>query len=177
MNVKTHGRRIPVTVSVRETNASARILRILDADTVETIRVGGPARRFAGVQRTSDLDRLDWTLSWVEDAFTASARRRAEEWIARRHTEASRESFDVIVGGLEEIVDIHIEHVDTREPSAIGMLEVQARNPVVAKIVLDQRVCTRSGGRDVVVHGHSKGVASSDHMRVARWPSRLSAAI
>lgn len=152
VDIHTHWGGISVAILVGKSYAGAGIAWILDTDTMKTIGVSWPAWGFAGTGWASYLHRLNGALSRVEDASATRARRRTQKGISCGHTEATWEGLNIVVGGFKEVIDVHVEHFDARE-RAVGGLEVKIRDPIIAQVILDQRIGARRSRCDVVVHG------------------------
>lgn len=112
---------------------------------METVRISRPAGcAVVCICRAGNLNWLDGTGVRVEVQSAAGGRGRAESGVTGHDAETSWEGSDVVVGLVEVIVDVHIEHRDAGE--VIVGTEVEIRDPVVAFVVSDDGVGAGGAG-------------------------------
>lgn len=162
VDVQAERRVQAVAVDIRETRSSALVVGINHASR-GTVGAGGIGGRAVGGTRAGELDRVERALGGVQLRATATGRGETGHGIARDHLQASREGLDVVVGGLEEVVDVGVVNVDRLEEAGLGVVEVQRRVPVVGEVTLDQR-STAVGLEQLLAGGREAKVAATENV-------------
>lgn len=162
VDVKTERRVQAVAVDIGETSSSALVVGINHAS-LGTVRSGGIGGRVVGGSRAGELDGLDGTLGGVQLRATAASRGDTGHGIARDHLQTRGEGLDVVVGGLEEVVDVGVVDVDRLQQTGLGVVEIQSRVPVVGEVTLDQSG-TAVGLEQVLAGGGEAKVAASENV-------------
>jgi len=62
--------------------------------------------------RACNLHGLDGALRWVEVSTTGTRGGCPQQRVSAENAETERESLEVVVGGFEKVIDVHIEEVD-----------------------------------------------------------------
>lgn len=172
VDVQTERRVQAVAVDIGETSSSALVVGINHAS-LGTIRSGGIRGRVVGGTRAGELDRLDRALGGVQLRATTSSRGDTGHGIARDHLKTSGEGLDVVVGGLEEVVDVGVVDVDRLQDAGLGVVEVQSRVPVVGEVTLDQSGTAVGLEQVLAGGGEAKVAASEDVVDVSRGTAGL----
>lgn len=162
VDVQTERRVQAVAVDIGETSSSALVVGVNHAS-LGTVGSGGIGGRVVGGSRAGELDRLDRALGGVQLRATAASGSNTGHGIARDHLKTSGEGLDVVVGGLEEVVDVGVVDVDRLQQTSLGVVEVQSRVPVVGEVALDQSG-TAVGLEQVLAGGGEAKVAASEHV-------------
>ena len=167
VKIHAHGRGISVAVLEGEADAGALVVRVANASH-GAIRALGPAGGVEVAARAGDLGGLDGSLGRVEVLATVTGRDSPLVGISTEDLKAKRERLDIIIGGLEEVVDVHVEEVDLLKVAIIGVLEEEGWEPIRALVGLGLR---RGASRvdQVLSSGVDAKVArAQDGMEMAR---------
>lgn len=172
VDVQTERRVQAVTGDIGETRSSALVVGINHAS-LGAVGADGVGGRVVRGTRAGELDRVDGALGRVKLRATATSRADSGHGIARDHLQASGEGLDVVVGGLEEVVDVGVVDVDRLKETSLGVVEVQGRVPVVGEVTLDQS-STAVGLEQVLAGGgEAKVAATEDVVDVSRGTAGL----
>ena len=137
VNVGTERRGIAVAVDIGEAHAFAFVVGILHTGLV-AVGADGPAGvGFDVFTRACPLDAVDGAFGRVKVGLGAGGGRRTGSGIAGKHLQAQGKGLDLIVGGLEKVVNVGVEELDGLEVAGLGVLEVKRGEPVVGVVALD----------------------------------------
>ena len=124
VDVGTKGGRISIAVHVREANASPLVGWVLDAHAVEAVGVCWIGRYVVIGAGAGPLDGLRYAIVRVCDGRAARRGWCARFGVSDDHAVAWLEGDDIVVGCLEEVVDIHVEDWNINEAAVRRVLKV-----------------------------------------------------
>lgn len=157
---------VPITILVGKPYTSASIVRILNTNTVQAVRVRWVQWLRSVGTRAGELDWLRNPLRVIEDASTTCGWRSTKTDIANDHVQANRESLHLIIGLLKEVVDVHVERWNGGQ-TAVAPIKPQRWGPVGRVVVLDEGGGTFRTDESIVSQGHSEVAASLDGVDMA----------
>lgn len=172
VDVQAERRVQAIAGNVRETRSSALVVGINHTG-LGAVGADGIGGRVVGGARAGELDRVEGALGGVELRATAASRGDTGHGIARDHLQARGEGLDVVVGGLEEVVDVGVVDVDRLQEAGLGVVEVQGRVPVVGEVTLDQRSAAVGLEQVLAGGGEAKVAAAEDVVDVSRGTAGL----
>ena len=171
VDVETERRVHAVAGDVGEANASALVVGVDHAGLCAVGADGVRGRVVAG-SRAGELDLVDGALGRVE-LVAAGGGRRALHGVAGQHLQARGEGLDLVVGGLEEVVDVGVVDVDVLKVARLGVVEVERRVPVVAVVALDQGGTAVGLDQVLAGGGEAKVAAAEDVVDVGGGHARV----
>lgn len=166
VDVETERRVHAVAGDVGEANTGALVVGV-DHAGLGAVGADGVRGRVVAGSRAGELDLVDGALGRVE-LVAASRGRSALHGIAGQHLQAGREGLDLVVGGLEEVVDVGVVDVDVLKVARLGVVEVERRVPVVAVVALDQGGTAVGLDEVLAGGGQAEGAAAQDVVDVRR---------
>ena len=110
VNISTQRGCILVTVHIREASSSPSIIRVLDPNTMQPIRIWRIRWRIIGLPWACPLNRLNDALVCVQDVGSSARRGSSSGIVPNDHAEADREGFDLIIGWFET-VPLLVDHL------------------------------------------------------------------
>lgn len=159
VHVETERRVETIAGDLGETDTSALVVGVNHAK-LGAVRADGVRGGVVVGARAGELDGVDGALGRVELIATVARRGGTGHGVANDHLEAGGEGLDVVVGGLEEVVDVGVVDVDILQVARLGVVEVDGRVPVVAEVTLDQSV-TAVGLEQLLTGGAEAKVAAT----------------
>lgn len=138
VKVHAHGGGISVAVVEGEADTRALIGRVTNTSH-RTVGAFGPAGRVEVAARAGDLRGLDGALGWVEVLAASTWRDGPLVGVSTENLKTEGESLEIVIGGLEEVVDVHVKEVDLLKVTIHGVLEEEGWHPVGTHISLGFR--------------------------------------
>jgi len=167
VDVLAQGRVCTVAALEGEAGAGSLVVRV-DLASHGSVRIFRVRRNVVVLTGACPLHSIDGnSIVRVEVEGTARSGGRSCQCLASYHLQSKGEGLDLVIGGLEEVVHVHVKQRDLLELASLGILEEQTGDPVVALVVLNLSRCALGVDQDTAIDNGVEVASSHDSVVVA----------